>query len=279
MKVKDIMVKDVICTEVPGTGEAALNLLVKHDISGLPIVKKGTKKLAGIVTRSSFARKPDENQLALLMTKDVISISPDADVKEAAKIFSVAGFKRLPVVKGETLVGIVTTEDLVWKAISKMGNKEKAVKYMIKRFPSIWTDTPLNVASEIMRLSGARALPVLDSDVKLYGMIADSDFLKVIKRTESTKKSEMSVGTEGDAWGWDSKNIIYVTTRKLETPDMKVSEIVPEKVISATKSTTVSDVAKKMGKHKIEQVPVIDAEGKTVGLVRAMDLLRVLRDN
>ncbi len=277
MKVKDIMTKDVISAEVPGTGEAALNLIIEHDISGLPIVKKGTKKLVGIVTRSNFTKKPDENQLALLMTKDVITTTPDADIKEIAKVFSVAGFKRLPVIKNDKLVGIVTTEDLVWKSISKMNNTDKVVKYMIKRFPCIWRDTPVKVATEIMRLSGARALPVLDSDAKLYGIIADSDFLKILKRIESTKKSEMSGGTEGDAWGWDSKDIIYITTRKLEIPDIKVSEIVHEKVVSATKGTTVSEVAKKMGKNRIEQVPVTDAEGKIIGLVRDVDLLRVLR--
>jgi len=277
MKVKDIMIKDVISAEVPGTGEAALKLIIEHDISGLPVVKKGTKKLAGIVTRSNFTKKSDENQLALLMTTDVITTTPDADIKDIAKTFSVAGVKRLPVVKNDKLVGIVTTEDLVWKAISKMDNKDKIVKYMIKRFPCIWKDTPVKVASEIMRLSGAKALPVLDSDAKFYGIIEDSDFLKILKRIESTKKSEMSGGTEGDAWGWDSKNIVYITTRKLEIPDLMVSEIVSEKSVNATKGTTVSEVAKKMSKNRVEQVPITDAEGKIIGLVRDVDLLRVLR--
>jgi len=277
MKVKDIMIKDVISAEVPGTGEAALKLIIEHDISGLPVVKKGTKKLAGIVTRSNFTKKSDENQLALLMTTDVITTTPEADIKDIAKTFSVAGVKRLPVVKNDKLVGIVTTEDLVWKAISKMDNKDKIVKYMIKRFPCIWKDTPVKVASEIMRLSGAKALPVLDSDAKFYGIIEDSDFLKILKRIESTKKSEMSGGTEGDAWGWDSKNIVYITTRKLEIPDLMVSEIVSEKSVNATKGTTVSEVAKKMSKNRVEQVPITDAEGKIIGLVRDVDLLRVLR--
>ena len=245
MKVKDIMTKDVICAEVPGKSEEALNLIIKHDISGLPVVKKNSKQLIGIVTRSDFTRNPDEGQLGVLMAKDVITTTPDTDIKEIAKIFSVAGFKRLPVIDGEYLVGIVTIEDIVWKAIPKMKIEDKVVKYMVKRFPSIWADTPVKVASEIMRLSHARALPVLDSDAKLIGIIADTDFLKILKMTESTKKSEMSGGTEGDAWGWDSKNIIYITTRTLEIPDIKVSDIIPEKVLTATKGTTVSELTKK----------------------------------
>lgn len=277
MKARDIMTKDVICAEVPGTSEEALNLIIKNDVSGLPVIKKNTKKLVGIVTRSDFARNPDENQLALLMAKDVITTSPDTDIKEITKTFLVAGFRRLPVVEDDQLIGVITPEDIVWKAISKMNIKDPVVKYMLKYFPAIWRDTPIKVASEIIRLSGARALPVLDSDARLSGIVADTDFLKVAKLIESTKKSEMSGGTEGDAWGWDSKNIIYVTTRRLEVPDMAVSEIVTEKVISATKGTSVSECAKKMSRHKIEQVPVIDAEGKVIGLVRDIDLLRILR--
>jgi len=54
MKVKDIMTKDVIYAEVPGTSASALELILKHNVSGLPVVKKGTKQLVGVVTRLSL---------------------------------------------------------------------------------------------------------------------------------------------------------------------------------------------------------------------------------
>jgi CBS domain-containing protein len=278
MQVKDVMTKDVICAEVPGRSEDALNLIIKHNVTGMPVIKKGSKNLVGIISKTDFARNPDEGQLALLMTKNVITTTPDIAVKDTVKKLLVAGIKRLPVVDEENnILGIVTSEDLVWKAVSNLESDEKVVNYMMKSFTAVWKDTPLKVAFEIMRLSGSRALLVLDSDAKLYGVLTDTDLLKVAQLTETTKKSEMSGGTEGDSWGWDSKNIIYITKRKLEVPENTVSEVIPEKVITATKSTKVVDCAKKMSANRIELVPVIDAEGNIVGIVRDVDLLRVLK--
>jgi predicted transcriptional regulator len=264
--------------EVPARSEEALNLIIKHNVTGLPVIKKGTKNLMGIISKTDFARNPEEGQLALLMTKNVITTTPDTDVKEAVKTLLVAGIKRLPVVdEDNNISGIVTSEDLVWKAVSNLDSDEKVVNYMMKSFTAVWKDTPLKVAFEIMQLSGSRALLVLDSNAKLYGVLTDTDLLKVAQLTESTNKSEMSGGTEGDSWGWDSKNIIYITKRSLEVPDKTVADVIAEKVVTATKGTKVSECAKRMSAARIELVPVIDAEGNTVGIVRDVDLLRALK--
>jgi predicted transcriptional regulator len=278
MLVKDIMTKDVICAQVPARSEEALNLIIKHNVTGLPVIKKGTKTLIGIISKTDFARNPEEGQLALLMTKNVITTTPDTDVKDAVKTLLVAGIKRLPVVDEENNIsGIITSEDVVWKAVSNLDSDEKVVNYMMKSFTAVWKDTPLKVAFEIMQLSGSRALLVLDSNAKLYGVLTDTDLLKVAQLTESTNKSEMSGGTEGDSWGWDSKNIIYITKRSLEVPDKTAADVITEKVVTATKGTKVSECAKRMSTARIELVPVIDAEGNTVGIVRDVDLLRALK--
>ncbi len=278
MKVKDVMTEKVICAEVPGKSEDALNLIIENNVTGLPVIKKGTKELVGIISKTDFSRNPEEGQLALLMTKDVITTNPDEDVKDVVKRLLVAGIKRMPVVDEENnIVGIVTSEDLVWKAVAKSESDEKIMSYMMKSFTSVWSETPLKVASEIMRLSGSRSLLVLDSDAKLYGVFTDTDLLKAAQMTESTKKSEMSGGTEGDSWGWDSKNIIYITKRALELPDKNVGNIITENVITATKGTSVPECAKKMAGARIELVPITDAVGKIVGVVRDIDLLRALK--
>jgi len=276
MKVKDIMTKDVIYAEVPGTSASALELILKHNVSGLPVVKKGTKQLVGVVTRDDFNRKPEEGQLALLMTRNVVTISPDADIKEAIEIFLREEFKRLPVVEDGELVGILTISDIIWKYIATRKFDESIEKYMRTSLAAIWEGTPLKVSLEIMRLSNSRALPVLNDEGKLVGIVADTDLLKELEITESTEKSELFGGTEGDKWGWDSKNVIYITKKKLELPDKPVKEVMVKKVITATKKTSVSEVAKKMARARIEQVPVVDAEGNIIGIIRDVDLLKVL---
>ncbi len=276
MKVSDIMTKEVICAEVPGTTREALDLIIKYNISGLPIVKRGTKELVGIVTKSDFAKKPEENQLALLMTKNVVTINPDADIKDAAKIFIEKGFRRLPVVENGNIVGIISVSDVVWKGLPRLNIKDPVEKFMEEKVITLWQNTPLKVAHKIMRLSKERALLVLDDEGKLVGIIEDIDLLKVIDVREYTEKSESLSSTEGDKWGWDSKSVVYIMKRTLELPDKKVKDVMVTNVVTALKSTSVSEIAKRMARARINQVPIIDAEGEIIGIVKDIDLLRAI---
>lgn len=277
MNVKEIMTESVIYAEVPGSASEALEKIIKNNISGLPVVKKGTKELLGIATRNDFSKHPEETQLALLMTRDVASLEPETDLRAAAKLFLEKDFRRLPIVKNKELLGILTISDVIWKAVSRMEIQDPIEKYMEETIFAIWDGTPLKVAYELIRLSKGRALPVLDSDGKLGGIVGDNDLLGAAQLIESTHKSEMSAGSEGDKWGWDSKNVIYITKKKLALPDKTVGEIMVKNVITAIKNTSVSECAKKMAKAKVEQLPVIDAEGTLIGMIRDMDLLRAVK--
>jgi len=276
VKVKDIMTENVVYAEVPGNSSEALELLLKHNISGIPVVKRGTKEVVGIVTRSDFARNPEEGQLALLMTREVHTTTPEEDIKNVARAFLEKNFRRMPVVTNSHLVGIVTVSDIVWRAIARMNISEPVEKYMESKVTTVWEETPLKVAYEIMRLSGERALPVLDDDGSMVGIIGDTDLLKVFEITESTHKSELSGGTEGDRWGWDSKNVIYITKKRLELPDKPVKEVMVRDVVTVTKRTSVSECAKRMAKKRIEQIPVINAEGDLIGMVKDISLLKAM---
>ena len=70
MMVKDCMQSDVIYVSVPGTREDVLLTMAEKQVNGVPVVKKGSRTLVGIVTRTDLLRKADENQLAMLMVRD-----------------------------------------------------------------------------------------------------------------------------------------------------------------------------------------------------------------
>jgi len=276
MNVKEIMTDNIIFAEAPGSRSEALEKILQNNVSGLPVVKKGTKEILGIVTRNDFARHPEEEQLALLMTSEVETISSQADVKEAAELFSRGKFRRLPVVEDSELVGIVTLSDVVRRYIAKEKLEEPVERYISTKITSLWEGTPLIVAYKIMGLSGERAVAVLDDDGKLSGILGEYDLLKVLDVSESTVKSELSGGTEGDRWGWDSKNIVYITKKKLEFPDQTVGDIMVRDALTATKKTGVSEAAKRMASRRIEQLPIINAEGEIIGILRDIDILKAI---
>lgn len=75
---------------------------------------------------------------------------------------------------------------------------------------------------------------------------------------------------------WETKSTLYIGTERLKLPDKAVKEVMTPEVITITSGTTVTDCARKMKKHNIEQLPVIDAQGSLIGIVRDYDLLKVL---
>ncbi|MGB4580204.1 MAG: CBS domain-containing protein, partial [Methanoculleus sp.] len=76
MLVRDYMVTDVVCIEIPGNRDDVLRILKRTGISGVPVLKDN--KLVGIITRKDLLRNADETQLGLLMTPDPVVIRPDA---------------------------------------------------------------------------------------------------------------------------------------------------------------------------------------------------------
>ncbi len=86
MLVKDIMSDEIYYIKVPGNRTTALSLMRKTNYSGLPIVKEGTMELVGIVTRTDLVENPDEEQIALIMTRNPVSTYPNEDVRNVASV-------------------------------------------------------------------------------------------------------------------------------------------------------------------------------------------------
>ena len=101
MLVKDYMTSDVVNVDIPGNRDDVLKILKRTGISGVPVLKN--KKLVGIITRKDLLRKPEETQLGLLMTSKPITIEPDTDIHEAARLLVTHRIRRLPVVEDNKL--------------------------------------------------------------------------------------------------------------------------------------------------------------------------------
>ncbi|MCS7131754.1 MAG: CBS domain-containing protein [Hadesarchaea archaeon] len=276
MQVKDVMTKEVKWVEVPGTRAEALELLRKLGASAVPVVKQGTDELVGMVTLRKLFEHPDEEQLAMLVDRDIPTVAPDDPLEEAAKRLLASHTRRLPVLKDGKLVGIITVRDIVYRAIVAMNIEKPASDYMRPHVIAVWDGTPLKAAIEIMALSGFRVLPVIDENGNLVGMIGDADIVKISDIETESKMSQMAGRTEGDSWTWDSENRIYITKRKLKIPAKLVRDVMTKELITISRRTTVSRCAELMKQHKIEQTPVISAEGTLLGIVRDIDLLQAL---
>lgn len=144
LKVRDIMRTEVVTVTPDTTVRDLAEILAKHQVSGVPVVDSdGT--VAGMVSQADVIlqdadlhfpyyinfldsviylpgsihnfeerfRKIFAVKVSDIMKTDVVSISPDASVHEAASLMADKKVNRLPVVESLKLVGIVTRGDIV----------------------------------------------------------------------------------------------------------------------------------------------------------------------
>lgn len=277
--IEDIMVRDVAGVTLPGSRDEVLKILKNKHISGVPVLKDS--KVVGIVTRTNLLQNPEEEQLSLLMTRNPVTISPGSDLQTAARLLLENHIRRLPVVDEGKLVGLVTVADVVG-TIADMNIDIPIKDYVEKEVVAIYSQTPLPVVARIMELAGAKAVPVLDSNLELVGIISDRDVISASTIEDSVEMSDMSAGSDDDAWTWESMRdtmSIYYSVSRIKVPNLIGSDIMIREPITATYITSVSDCARKMKRSRIDQVPIINSNRKLQGLLRDHDLLKPLIDS
>ena len=118
LKARDVMVVDITFVR-PDEKVAAVDLLmVRKTLGGVPILDEADK-IVGIVTqrdimlsrfRTSIAGMTVEN----IMTKNPITVSPDAPIKEVLGLMLKHSIERLPVIENGKLIGMVEPESILY---------------------------------------------------------------------------------------------------------------------------------------------------------------------
>ncbi|UCB58521.1 MAG: CBS domain-containing protein [Thermoplasmatales archaeon] len=275
MKIEEVMSEDLIVGYVPGTVKEALRTLAKHNKSGMPILKKDTKIVLGVITRSDIFKNPDEDQLALIMSDDFHYVERFQEVKEAAKLFYKHRIHGLPVINNRKhLVGIVSPTDLL-KYLPKTVN-QSIERYFTNLVVPVYHDTPINIIMEIINITQEHALPVLNDERKLCGIVTDGDLFKLSHIKESVSQTDMGMGGDEDAWTWEGIRDtvrLHYSTSEVSLPPVPVKQVMITNIVKGLKTTPVEELAEKMLKNKISHVPVVDSEDHLIGMVTDIDLM------
>ena len=111
MIAKNIMTKDVISVKPTTPVKSLANILIKNQISGAPVVdNKGT--IVGVVSEADIIAKKGK-QVKNIMSKRVIKVTEDVPVEKIAVLMTTHKIMRVPVMRGDKLVGIVSRADIV----------------------------------------------------------------------------------------------------------------------------------------------------------------------
>ncbi len=120
MSVKNYMASDLI-TFTPETNVlAAMRTLLKHKISGAPVVDE-TGWIVGIISEYDCLKPNLESSyhhdmgtlVKNCMSKEITTIDANASLTEAAELFIKHGVRRLPVVENKKLIGQISRRDVL----------------------------------------------------------------------------------------------------------------------------------------------------------------------
>ena len=111
MIAKDIMTKEIITVSPKMTVKKLALTLIKNQISGAPVAEKNGK-IVGIVSEADIVAKKGRDVKAI-MSKNVLRVAEDTSVEEIAQLMTTHSIKRVPVMLGEKVVGIISRADIV----------------------------------------------------------------------------------------------------------------------------------------------------------------------
>jgi len=157
-------------------------------------------------------------KVANVMSRHVDYVSADEKVEYASRLIFGRGINGLPVCKNKKVIGFLTEQDIISKVFptfqeyiqdpihnqnfeemeQKMSDvfKIKVEKIMSKDVKTVKANTPLLEAQSIMKVNNVGRLPVVDNEMKLIGIISNSDVFKAIVR----EKLAVSVDEEYNDW-------------------------------------------------------------------------------
>lgn len=179
-------------------------------------------------------------QVKEIMSRDVITINPEATMREAAVLMGRKHIGSLIVNKYRTPVGIVTERDLLTKILrcGKDPAKEKVEDNMAYPLITIPSDTRIKEAAQEMYKKKSR-LVVFDGGT-LKGIVTASDLIRSMPEVPETQ--------------------------------VQVDDFMTRTVVTAEENTPISDIVKTMGEEHIGSV-VITRSGKPFAIFTERDLL------
>lgn len=265
------------------------------------------------------------------MTSEVVTVTPETPVVIARKVMSAKRIRALPVVREENLVGIVTRRGLLridYSPLMEMTDKRSEKKRHIL-VGEIMTTNPIATlpnelllkAAHVMWENKITALPVVNEERELVGILTSSDILRVIIEElpylkehfavnaymsidpitispdtplietrrimavnciralpvlEGTRLAGIVTRTNLMAASWPRRFYCIEAEHSQKIEREKVEQIMSTNVITIHENANIIEAAGLMLVNKIHALPVVDKEGRLVGIITESDLFSMV---
>lgn len=306
--VGDVMSRDVARVAPEEPASHIVNLLLERGLRAVAVVDGGGH-VVGIITDSDLLSRgaqdlslrlqrslplseqaAQEQALAAkahtaadLMTPGPQTLAEHLSLAEAAAIMAGHDRKRMPVVNGSNhLVGMVSRYDLLKTVAEGMRQRPEEPLVLPDGAPSTVADvmiagphavregSPVADVLDALVESPMRRVVVLDDAKKVLGIITDGDVLRrASRRMEPGALSQLAALLSA------SKRPVGL---QVEGYERSAGETMSSPAITVRADAPVAEAIRLMMAHRVKALPVVDADGRFVGLVGRAGLLTALSE-
>jgi len=253
--VKDVMVNNVVFAHPSDTISKVISKMQEHGFHELPVADdKGT--LLGIVNYKTLIRRKSislYSHVENVMVKPPV-VSPEESVVDAVVKMVNAGFRSLPVVVRDKVVGIISRTDVL-RLVPKIKDvANMPVEDVMTSEPCVVEeDAPVEAAIDVMRRISELSVPVVDSSRHLSGVVHMRDISHAIWRAkERTSLGELA--------GEKEKKVVYV--KEVMSPPVYVEE-----------DAILKEAVELMMKYHSSVCVVIDNANVPIGVISQRDVM------
>jgi CBS domain-containing protein len=142
----------------------------------------------------------------------------------------------------------------------------KAVDVMVRDVLAIDPDASVAEAAALMAENDISALPVVDSDGRLVGIISEADLMR---------REENGTPVHQPSWVEAVTPAVTLAAEFTKAHGKQVSELMSANVITATEDTSLADIAAVLERNRIKRLPIV-RDGELVGVVSRSNLVQAL---
>ncbi|MCC9075407.1 DUF190 domain-containing protein [Litorilinea aerophila] len=301
--VQNVMRREVVTVRPETPVADVVSLLLQRGYRSLPVVDT-EGRLVGILTDGDLLRRagllarldlqPElsaeqvQRQLAALrernepvgqlMTRPVHTVHPQDPLRQAVALMAQQGLKRLPVVDDQArLVGLISRIDVLrameYHQVGQEPGEEPlpagktVAELMYTDVPTVGPQATLEEIVRALEASRRRRVVVVDEERRVLGIISDGDLLRRSRQAAHPalidRLRRLVTGEKGAA-------------PPLPGRDETAAMLMTAPVITITPETPLAEALRLMVQYGVKRLPVVDAEGRLVGLLGRASVLRGL---
>jgi CBS domain-containing protein len=295
LRVADVMSHDVVSVRPETPVKDLVGVLLGRDYRAVPVVDEA-ERVIGIVTNGDLvqrgglamrlellataSREAMQRELATLgsnghtaadvMTRGVVTVAPDISVLEAARLMTQRRLKRLPVVDATGhLLGIVSRVDLL-RAVAEgypalevppaQARPARLVADVMRTdVPSVSVHASLPEVLDAIVSTRLNRAVVVDAQRRVVGIVTDAE---VVRRLG------------------EQPGIVTSLMRRAATvpvaDDVKAADLMVADVITTRPEVEVKVALRQMLAQRRKILPVVDDQGRLIGVVDRYDLLQAI---